>query len=57
MIFSSSYWVNSSLQTSFPKVSSNFYTDVCIIGGGITGIATRIYAKRFWTKSYCFRSI
>lgn len=56
MIFSS-YWVDSTSKTNFPKVSSDFYTDVCIIGGGITGIATRIYAKRFWTKSYCFRSI
>ena len=35
-----SYWVESSKQTSFPEVSENFSTDVLIIGGGITGIAT-----------------
>lgn len=56
MIFSS-YWVDSTSKTNFSKVSSDFYTDVCIIGGGITGVSTRIYAKRFWIKSYNFRSI
>ena len=35
-----SYWVDSTEKTNFPKLNSNISTDVCIIGGGITGIAT-----------------
>ncbi len=37
---SSSYWVDSTKKTVFPEVSENLDTDVLIIGGGITGIAT-----------------
>lgn len=42
-----SYWVDSTSKTNFSKVQTDFYTDVCIIGGGITGIATRLYVKKF----------
>ena len=35
-----SYWVESTNQTNYPKISENMNTDVLIIGGGITGIAT-----------------
>lgn len=36
----SSYWVESTPKTNYPSVSKNISTDVLIIGGGITGIAT-----------------
>lgn len=36
----SSYWVQNSKKTNYPKLDKNINTDVCIIGGGITGIAT-----------------
>ena len=36
----SSYWVESTHQTDYPKISKDFDTDVLIIGGGITGILT-----------------
>lgn len=35
-----SYWVESTHQTDYPKISKDFDTDVLIIGGGITGILT-----------------
>lgn len=35
-----SYWIDSTKNlTSYPKLDSNLNTDVCIIGGGITGIS------------------
>lgn len=37
---SSSYWVESTKETNYPEISENMDTDVLIIGGGITGIAT-----------------
>lgn len=40
-----SYWVDSSSKTNFPKLTSNLFTDACIIGGGITGIATAYMLK------------
>lgn len=35
-----SYWVESTNLTNYPKIKENVKTDVCIIGGGITGIST-----------------
>lgn len=35
-----SYWVDSTKQTNFKSLGNNLTTDVCIIGGGITGVAT-----------------
>ena len=35
-----SYWVESTTQTNYPKISEDINTDVLIIGGGITGIAS-----------------
>ena len=35
-----SYWVESTNKTNYPRISENMNTDVLIIGGGITGIAT-----------------
>lgn len=40
IIMNSSYWVESTHQTDYPKISKDFDTDVLIIGGGITGILT-----------------
>lgn len=36
----SSYWVDSTQKTNYPKLDKDIETDVCIIGGGITGIST-----------------
>lgn len=41
----SSYWVDSTPTTNFKKIDSNLSTDVCIIGGGITGVATAYMLK------------
>ena len=35
-----SYWVDSTDLTNYPKLEKDIKTDVCIIGGGITGIST-----------------
>ena len=40
IFMNSSYWVESTHQTDYPKISKDFDTDVLIIGGGITGILT-----------------
>ncbi len=45
-----SYWVNSTEKTNFPKLNSNLSTDVCIIGGGITGVATAYMLKNSGLK-------
>lgn len=43
----SSYWVKTTKSTSFPSLSNNINTDVCIIGAGITGIATAYYLSKY----------
>src|SRR5574344_273266 len=35
-----SYWIDSTKQTNFKTLDNNVQTEVCIIGGGITGVAT-----------------
>ena len=40
-----SYWVDSTSKTNYPKLDSNLSTDVCIIGGGMTGLATAYMLK------------
>ena len=45
-----SYWVDSTLNTNYPKLDSNISSDVCIIGGGITGIATAYKLKNSGLK-------
>ena len=35
-----SYWVESTPKTNYPSLNKNISTDVLIVGGGITGIAT-----------------
>lgn len=39
LIKMNSYWVESTKQTDFSKLEKNIEVDVCIIGGGMTGIA------------------
>lgn len=41
----SSYWVDSTKTTNYQNLNSNISTDVCIIGGGITGVATAYMLK------------
>lgn len=43
----SSYWINSVKEKErYKKISQNIETDVCIIGGGITGISTAYYLTK-----------
>ncbi|MCI9177017.1 MAG: FAD-binding oxidoreductase [Clostridia bacterium] len=43
-----SYWIESSKQKkeTFPKLEKNKEVDVCIIGGGLTGITTAYYLSK-----------
>ena len=43
-----SYWVESIKQTKkeFPKLEENKKADVCIIGGGLTGLTTAYYLSK-----------
>lgn len=43
----SSYWIDTSNQTNYSKLNSNISTDICIIGGGITGITTAYMLKDY----------
>lgn len=36
----SSYWKESTKETNYPNLTKNIKTEICIIGAGITGIAT-----------------
>ncbi len=44
----SSYWIDSIKQTrkEFPKLEENKTADVCIIGGGLTGLTTAYYLSK-----------
>ena len=44
----SSYWIESSKQEkkTFPKLENNKQVDVCIIGGGLTGLTTAYYLSK-----------
>ena len=42
-----SYWINSEKnKEKYNKVEKNIETDICIIGGGITGISTAYYLTK-----------
>lgn len=41
-----SYWISSVNFKSFPKLERNLDVDVCIIGGGITGLSTAYYLSK-----------
>lgn len=48
-----SYWINSEKnKEKYNKVEKNIETDICIIGGGITGISTAYYFNKRKFKSY-----
>lgn len=41
-----SFWLNSFGIEHFPKLNENINTDVCVIGGGLTGITTAYYLSK-----------
>lgn len=41
--FMNSYWNENTETKEFPKLNKNIEADVCIIGGGITGVSTAYY--------------
>ena len=41
-----SYWMDSSERRDFPKLETNLNVDVCIIGGGLTGLSTAYYLSK-----------
>ncbi len=41
-----SYWIDSVCLPSFPELSTNSNVDVCIVGGGITGLTTAYYLSK-----------
>lgn len=44
----SSYWIESTKENKklFPKLEENKQVDVCIIGGGLTGLTTAYYLAK-----------
>lgn len=41
-----SYWLDSVCLPKFPNLEKNLKVDVCIIGGGITGLSTAYYLTK-----------
>lgn len=41
-----SYWTSSVNFKSFPKLDKDLDVDVCIVGGGITGLSTAYYLSK-----------
>ncbi len=41
-----SYWIDSVSLPDFPELKHNLITDVCIVGGGITGLSTAYYLTK-----------
>lgn len=46
-----SYWIDSANIKEFSKLNKNLDTDVCIIGGGITGLTTAYYLSKANVKT------
>ena len=45
-----SYWINSLSEEEkkrFDKLEQNIKTDICIIGGGLTGLSTAYYLSKY----------
>jgi glycine/D-amino acid oxidase-like deaminating enzyme/nitrite reductase/ring-hydroxylating ferredoxin subunit len=42
----SSYWIESTPDTSYPRLEGDIAVDVAVVGGGITGITTALLLKR-----------
>lgn len=53
MIKVNSYWIDSVKKNKkeFSKLSEDLTTDVCIIGGGITGLTTAYYLSKTSLKT------
>ena len=43
---SSSYWLQTTKKTKFDPLIQNIQADVCIIGGGLTGLTTAYYLSK-----------
>lgn len=41
-----SYWIDSEKSKEYPNLNQNINTEVCIIGGGITGLTTSYYLSK-----------
>lgn len=41
-----SYWLDSTKKTNYPSLNQNIEVDVCIIGGGISGVTSAFMLKR-----------
>lgn len=41
-----SYWTSSVTLPSFPSLKQDLEVDVCVIGGGITGLSTAYYLTK-----------
>lgn len=41
-----SYWMNSVSLPNFSELKHNLITDICIVGGGITGLSTAYYLTK-----------
>ena len=48
---SNSYWIASTKATNYPKLSEEISVDVAIIGGGMVGISSAYYLKKWRFKS------
>ena len=46
-----SYWIDSTNINEFSELNKNLDTDVCIIGGGITGLSTAYYLSKANVKT------
>ena len=50
-----SYWMDCKQTKQYPKLIENLETDICIIGGGLTGITTAYYLNKYKIKKCHFR--
>ena len=44
-----SYWISSTetmKKTQFNRIDQNYTTDICVVGGGITGLSTAYYLSK-----------
>ena len=44
-----SYWISSTekmKKIQFNKIDQNYITDICVVGGGITGLSTAYYLSK-----------
>ena len=50
MIRNNSFWLNSFKKDSYNKLDTNVSVDICIVGGGLTGITTAYYLSKYGYK-------